>query len=157
MPAAKKLRESVRKPVILSLADLRCGLEPLRATRQVYVQFCGGDDKCIRFATVSRLRDSLKQIAPYPDEASAYLVTSTKRETLDAWPIIWQGVEGLKYILVAYVDPIRYGFKSQARTFLTIGPPAPMPMAKRKRGLWIVYDFVKRKVAFEPIVEADVA
>ena len=155
MRAAWKLSEAVKKPAILSLADLRFGLEPLRTTRQVYVQFCGDDDRCVQFATVSRLRYALKQIAQYPGEASAYLVTPTKRETLDAWPIIWQGAVGLKYLLVVYVDPVRYGFKSQAEAFLTIGPSAPMPIDERERGLWIIYDFATRTVRFEPIAEGD--
>lgn len=157
MRAAEKLREAVKKPAILSLADLRHGLEPLRATRQVYVQFCGDEDKCVQFATVSRFRYSLKQIAQYPEKGSAYLVTSTKRETLDAWPIIWQGAVGPKYLLVAYVDPVRYGFKSRAKTFVTIGPLKPMPIDQRKRGLWIIYDFVRRTVIFEPMMEGDFA
>jgi len=155
LQAAKKLGEAIRRPAILSLADLRCGLEPLRGTRRIYVQFCGDDDKCVQFATVSQFRYALKLIPPYPENASAYLVTSTKRETLNAWPIIWQGAVGLKYLLATYVDPVRYGFKSQAATFPTIGPPTPMPIDKRKFGLWISYDFVKRQVGFEPIVEGD--
>ena len=157
MRAAEKFSAAVKKPAILSLADLRCELEPLRTTRQVYLQFCGDDDRCVPLATVSRLRYVLKQITQYPEKASAYLLTSTKSETLNAWPIIWQGAVGPKYMLVAYVDPVRYGFKSQAETFLTIGPPMPMPMNQRKRGLWIIYDFVKRNVGFEPIVEGDIA
>lgn len=153
LPAAERLREAIKKPAILTLADLRTGLEPLRAIRYVYVQFCGGDDKCLQFATVGRLRNALALVSEYPEKASAYLVTNTKRESLNAWPIIWQGAVGPTYLLVAYVDPVRYGFKSQAETFLTIGPPAPMPIEKRRCGLWISYDFVKRNVAFEPILE----
>ncbi len=155
MPAAEKLSEAAKKPAVLMLAQVRCGLEPLRTTRQVYVQFCGDDDKCVQFATVGQLRYSLKLLPPYPEKAAAYLVTSTKREALNAWPIIWQGVVGPKYLLVAYIDPVRYGFKSQAQTLLTIGPPKPMPVDKRERGLWITYDFAKRTVDFEPIDEGD--
>jgi hypothetical protein len=155
MRAAEKLRQALPAPAILSLADLRAALEPLRGNRQVYLQFCGDDDSCLRLAIVSRLRQALRQMVPYPEKASAYLVTGTTREDLNAWPIIWQGAEGTNYFLAAYIDPVRYGFRSQAETFFTIGPPAPMTRKRRQRGLWITYDFVKRRVGFEPIAEED--
>jgi len=157
LPTARKLRSSVKRPTILTLADLRRQLEPLRTTRQVYLQFCGDDDRCVPLATVTVIRFVLKQVVEYPEQSSAYVVTGTTRDSLNAWPIIWQGAVGPKYTFVAYVDPVRYGFKSLSDTFLTIGPPSPTPVGRRKRGLWIVYDFVKREVRFEPIEDGAIA
>jgi len=154
MRSAQRLSEAVKKPAILSVTDLRDGLEPLRANRQVFVQFCGDDDKCVQFATVKQLKGAFKELA-YPQNTPAYLLRKERKQAFNAWPIIWQGVVGQKYILVAYIDPVRYGFKSRAKALLTIGPPTPMPIDRRKNGLWINRDPKSLQVRFDPIVDGD--
>ena len=154
MRAAERLNETVKKPAILTRADIQYGLERLRANRQVFIHFCGDDDKCVQFATVTQLQNAIDQL-DYPQQTPVYVVASTKREALNAWPIIWQGAVGKKYILVAYVDPVRYGFKSQAKIPLSVGPETPMPIDKRTIGFSIIRDFSRAGIRFEPRVEGE--
>ena len=114
MLAAEKLSEAVKKPAILTLAQVQDGLERLQASRVVYVQFCGDNDKSVRLATVSQLRGAVKKL-DWPLCTAAYLRSKEKKQALNAWPIIWQGTVGKKYLLVVYLDPVRYGFRSQAK------------------------------------------
>ena len=155
MRAAEKLSEAVKKPAILTVAQVKYGLKPLRANRQVFVQFCGDDDNCVQFAPVSRFRRALKELYEYPLHNSVYLLRKEKKQALNAWPIIWQGTVGKKYILVAYVDPVRYGFKSRAKALLTIGPATPMPIDKRKNGFRIIRDPKTWQIRFDPIMDGD--
>ena len=154
MRAAERLSEAVKKPAILTLAQVQAGLERLQATRVIYVQFCGDDDKCVQFATVSQLRNALKQVE-YPLNTPLYLRSKEKKQAFNAWPIIWQGAVGKKYILVAYVDPVRYGFKSRAKALLTIGPPTPMSIDRRKNGFWISRDPKTWQPRFDPILDGE--
>ena len=105
MRAAEKLSEAFKKPAILTVAQVQAGLERLQTTRVVYVQFCGNDAKSVQFATVSQLRNALKQV-DYPLNTPVYLRSKEKKQAFNAWPLIWRGTVGKKYILVAYVDPV---------------------------------------------------
>ena len=163
MCAAQHYEEKLPKPPILSRGEVWSGLESLHEDRQVYVQFCGKDRQRIGLASAAELRLALTRLTKYPAQTTVYLLRELpkysqiiwpmtwKGHSLNAWPIIWQGMVEKDYILLAYVDPERYGFCSQAHNFLTIGPPEPMCFKLRKNGLWSICDSCETSVRFEHV------
>jgi len=159
-PSADSLKAKVPIPMFVTLRQLARQISGYRSARGVFLQLTGdGRAKKERtHCTVGKLKAALEERSEFPaDTSCVYLVTKADRLGLNAWPIIWAGDHKGQFILLGYLDPIRFGFKSQSTDSITVGPDAPLPVEKRQFGLDIDYGTpsgrIRKRLRFEPMGE----